>query len=374
MTSGSMACDVLIIGHGAAGCLAGAELARQGREVIIIGRGTPATEMSTARIMLPGGRQGKELRERLKALGPAYGLYALPPRRTVAFTALGTIVRQDLISAHDWIEEDIPLAVVGLRGNQDLDPDLVCRSLHRRRPSMVCRPYWTDLGLPGSVDCGRDRLSRQAVDTVEVLGSALRDLQEEAVVLPPLFTGSRFDDALGLLERKSGRIVREPVTPLSNPGRRLQACLENEATTVGCRLLKGREVIGLEVRGATVRGATVRSGLRDISIRFDAAILASGGLVSGGLTVMGDEVIDPLGLFSISSDTEAMLRSPALTSALSKGIAHREGRAVLVGGKELSNVLVIGSARPGLALPLGQGLGHVMCSALQAARRPEVSS
>jgi anaerobic glycerol-3-phosphate dehydrogenase len=149
--------------------------------------------------------------------------------------------------------------------------------------------------------------------------------------------------------------------------------LENEATSAGCNLLKGREVIDLEVRGDAVRRATVRSGLREMTISFDAVVLASGGLASGGLTVVGEEVIDPLGLFSISSETGAMLRSPALTSSLSKGIAHREGRAVMIGGRVLSNVQVIGSARPGLAFPLGQGLGYVMCSALQAARRPEVS-
>jgi anaerobic glycerol-3-phosphate dehydrogenase len=363
----AMGCDVLVIGHGAAGCLAASALAGKGPEVILVGRGTTATELSTGRISLPGGPE-RRLAELCRSVGEGHGLYLSDVGRTDAITNLGTVASQDLTSPHDWlVSSGGRVAVLGLRGNLDLDPDLVCRSLASRLPSLVADPYWTDPGLPEAIDAGRGVLSEEAKEAVDLLGGVLAELEQDTVVLPPLFSGPLYNGALTRLERACGREVREPATPMSIPGRRLQACLESHAVRSGCCLLKEREVSGLLFDGDRASTAIVHSGLREQTIGFRAAVWAAGGVVGGGLTVSGEDVVDPLGVFAVGT---AMVGG-VLTSALSSGILHRDGWAVRSDGSVVKNVVVAGSSLPGISYPLGCGLGEVVSSALDAAAMAE---
>lgn len=356
-------CDVLVMGHGAAGCLAAATLAGKGLDVVLVGRGTTATELSTARIALP---EGQEMAVLLRSMGREHGLYSAPAGRMKAITNAGTIAFQDLTSLHDWLVlPDDRVAVLGLRGNEDLDPDLACRSLACRVPSLKCEPYWADPGIPAAVDAGRDgMLSQEARRAIDVLSGVLSELRQETVVLPPLFAGPLYEQALAKLEAASGRRVREPATPLSNPGRRLQACLVEHAVRSGCRFLGERGVRSMTFDGPRASSAVVSSGLRELTISFRASLLATGGVVGGGLTVSGEEVIDPLGAFAVEGP-----RGPPLTRVLSSGVPHYEGHAIRNDGTVASNVMVAGASLPGMSFPLGRGLGDVMASALDTAQR-----
>ena len=115
-------------------------------------------------------------------------------------------------------------------------------------------------------------------------------------------------------------------------------------------------------REGRVTSVVVRSGLREMLIGCRAVVLATGGLVGGGLAVSGGGVIDPMGAFAVGGPG-----GPVLTAALSSGILHREGRALRSDGAVVPNVLLAGSVIPGNAFPLGRGLGDVMSSALDAA-------
>jgi anaerobic glycerol-3-phosphate dehydrogenase len=362
-------CDVLVIGHGAAGCMAAAALASSGLDVIMVGRGTPATEMSTARITVPADDPG--IGSIIRTIGRGHGLYGSSAGRAEAITSIGTVTPQDLTSPHDWLA--LPgdrVAVLGLRGDGSLDPDLACRSLSCRFPSLECDPYWADLGLPAAVDAGRSgALSEAAMEAVDTLGEAISDLNQEIVVLPPLFTGPLYDEALTRLEAVSGRMVREPATPMSSPGRRLQECLGSHAVGSGCRFLRGREVISIAFDGCNAVSAVVRSGLREQEIGFRAAVLAAGSLVGGGLAVSGDSILDPMGAFAVGGPSGDRSGLGPLSRALSSGIAHRNGLAVRTDGRVAENVLVTGSSLPGISFPQGMGLGHVLSSALSAAGR-----
>lgn len=355
-------CDVLVIGHGAAGCLAGLTLARAGMEVIVVGRGTSATELSTARVSVPEG--GGNAADMLRSVGHDHGLYSSAPARNAAITNLGTISRQDLNSVHEWLASSRGrTAVLGLRGNECLDPDLVCRSLSLRLPDLECEPLWADPGLPAAIDAGNGSLSEEALEAVDLLGSFLSELGQDTVVLPPIFYGSQYAHALDKLERTSGRMVREPATPMSAPGRRLQACLEAHAVRSGCRLMKGREVRSITFDGDLATGAVIASGLREQAVGFRAAVLAVGGLVGAGLAISGEEVVDPMCTFAVS----APLGSAVLTSALSAGLMQRNGRVVRSDGTAVRNLISAGSCLPGMSFPLGAGLGEVASSALEAA-------
>lgn len=353
-------CDVLVIGHGAAGCMAAATLASRGVDVILVGRGYTATELSTARMSLPAGERG--LADLLRRVGDPHGLYHSAGKRD-AITNIGTMASQDLTSPHDWLSSEGRAAVLGLRGNDDLDPDLLCASLSRRHPGLRCRPLWADPGVPTTIDAGQGgALSEEAREAIDRLSGTLSEIKQETVVLPPVFAGPSHDRALCQLEKASGRVVREPATPLSNPGRRLQACLESYAASSGCRLLLGREVRTMHFNGGRATSAVVRSGLREQCIEFQAAVLATGGLVGGGLAVGGDRVLDPMGLFAVGGPG-----GPVLTAALSSGIRHHGGRALRADGTMAANVVAAGSSLPGMAFPLERGLGDVISSALGAA-------
>ncbi len=362
-------CEVLVVGQGAAGCMAAATLARRGLDVVQVGRGTTATELSTARIVLPGERE--ELAGVLRSIGRDHGLYAADAGRVDAITSIGTIISQDLTSMHDWLA--LPgdrVAVIGLRGNEDLDPDLACRSLSYRLPSLECDPLWADPGLPAAIDTGRGRsLSEGALEAIDSLSDVISELGQETVVLPPLFTGPHYDDALSRLEMVSGRRVREPATPLSNPGRRLQTCLATYAARSGSHILVDREVRGFAFEGRRATSAVVSSGLREQAIAFSAAVLATGGIVGGGLGVSGESVVDPMGTFAVSSAAVGCGTVPPLSGALSSGVSNIGGHTLRLEGDMTENVVVAGSSLPGLSFPLGRGLGHVMASALEAAER-----
>ncbi len=364
-------CDILVVGRGAAGCIVSLRLAEAGSDVILVGRETTATALSTGRIDLRGTENEALLSTMLRTLGVDHGLYQAPMgvKRTV--TNCGTIACQSLSSGHDWCDPfEGSIAVLGLKGNPDLDPILVCSALKRRIPHLRCKPYWTDLGLPCSIPSGKGAsLSEEAIAAVDLASRVLGDLGEDRIVLPPLFAGPNYERALSSLERSSGRRVVEPTTPLSNPGGRLQACLEDGAVTAGCALWRERELCGLEIEGGRVTRVTLRSGLREIAVRPKAVVMATGNLVAGGLAVEGEGPTDPMGQFALEQAPEKELSSLPLTRALSVGIRNAEGKAVLLDGTVMDNVLVAGSAVPGLSYPLGKGLGQVIADAWGKAAR-----
>ena len=356
--------DVLVVGRGAAGCMASMRLARRGAEVLLIGRDATATALSAGRLDL-AGVDNPELPRALRALGLEHGLFQAPRGARRAITNQGTVGRQTLSSVHDWLAKDAggPTAVVGLQGNPDLDPASVCSALGHRGLAPACRPYRWDLCMPGPLAVGRGPVPDEAREAIDRMADMMEDLGEDTVVLPPLFEGPGHASARSALELASGRKVREAATPLSAPGRRLMACLEDGAARSGVERWCGRELIGLEMEGGEAVRASVRSGLREVHVVPKAVILATGNLVAGGLIAEGDQAVDPLGLFATATADRPGVRSPALRRALSTGLAERGGRAVLRDGTAAGNVFVAGSARAGMSYPLGRGLGQVLADA-----------
>lgn len=364
-------CDVLVVGRGAAGCMTSLRLAEAGATVILVGRETTATALSTGRIDLRGTENEVLLSDTLRKLGVGHGLYQAPPGMKEAITNCGTFARQSLSSVHDWCGPfGGSTAVMGLKGHPDLDPVLVCSALERSERHLRCHPHRADLGLSCRIPTGKGvGLGEEAAAAVDRLSGALAELGEDQVVLPPLFAGPNYGQALSALEGASGRRVLEPMTPLSTPGGRLQACLEDSATTAGCSLLKERELCGLEVEGSTATIAILRSGLREIVVRPKAVVLATGNLAAGGLAVEGQNMLDPLGRFALERAPGKGPASLPLTHSLAVGIRNVEGKAVLLDGTVLDNIMVVGSAVPGLSYPLGRGLGHVIADAWAKAER-----
>lgn len=352
--------DVLVAGGGAAGLTVAARLALNGRSVTVASSATPATALSTGRVLLDHGDPEAEewasfFLAQFRRLG-AY--YVMSERPTVAMTNLGTGLRQSLTSPlFDWTAKDRDVAVVGLFGNGDLDPDLVGREMGRsRRPRP--RAYWFSPSTSPELDPER---------FAEELGEALmNDVAEGTVVLPPLPSETPYG-LLAELRKRSGRRVVEAATPLSWPGRRLQSLLEGTAERLGVRILRDRRLLSIDVSGREAGGALLSSGARDQRVAFNGLVLATGNVISGGLSISGREVVDPLGMFKVSPSRSSGVGSRPLRTALSSGLVTRRGRMVTKQGASLRNVTAVGSLLSGISYPLGRGLGDVIMQAWKAA-------
>lgn len=353
-------CDVLMVGTGAAGSICSLRLAAAGLDVLMVGNQASSTALSTGRIDLTGVQRKSEISHLLTQLGKDYGLYQGGEQACRAVTNHGTVFRQSLCSRHDWVLKDLkdPVAVMGFRGNPDLEPLLICSAMAGAGTMARCRPYRSELSLPLSVEVPSPTLTDEVRTVIEALVPVIGELEEATVVIPPLFTGIGYSYGLSELERAAGIVVKEAATPLSNPGRRLQNCLENGAVREGCTLWKGRSVTSFQFSEGTAVEATIRSGLRELKVKPTAVVLATGNLVGGGLIADGGEVIDPLYGFATSYAECPGTRSSELARMLSTGLSNKNGQAVLKDGTLTTNVFVAGSATPGLSYPLGKGLGH----------------
>jgi anaerobic glycerol-3-phosphate dehydrogenase len=85
--------------------------------------------------------------------------------------------------------------------------------------------------------------------------------------------------------------------------------------------------------------------------------------VSGGLSMEGQEVIDPLSFFDLRSSSTT--GSP-LARVAGTGLACDASFHAFHHGKVLQNVIVAGSALPGLNFANGHGMGTCLLTALAA--------
>ena len=360
MSTHDVEADVLVVGGGAAGLVIASPLALDGRSVTVASSSTPATALSTGRVLLDhGDPEAEEWASFFLAQFRRRGAYYVMSKRpTVAITNLGTGMKQSITSPlFDWTSQDRDVAVVGLMGNGDLDPDLVSREMGRSRRSKP-RPYWFSPSFSPELD--PDGFAE------ELGGVLMDDVAEETVVLPPIphITPYGF---LAELRKLSGKKVVEAATPLSWPGRRIQSLLESTAEKLGVQILRDRRVLSIDVNGREAAGALLSSGARMQKASFNGLVLATGNVISGGLAIRGQDVVDPLGMFKVSSSRASSIASQRLRATLSSGLVTRGGKVVTTDGASLRNVFAVGSLLRGMSYPLGRGLGDVMVQAWKVA-------
>lgn len=97
------------------------------------------------------------------------------------------------------------------------------------------------------------------------------------------------------LEEQLGLPVFEiPILPPSIPGLRLARVLEKAARSAGVEFLPGSPVIAAQVEGGRCRSVTVQTPVRQSRYQADTFILATGGVLGGGIRIAIDGPHEPI--------------------------------------------------------------------------------
>jgi len=415
----NISCDVLVIGQGAAGLLAAAALAAENKSVIAVGSGISATALSTGCISIIRddiirGDKGKiDLESLARSVHPfndiiersSMTLEALLPEMSSFFVRSlsdqGLEMTDDAFNFFDLLTnagtaytcsiapfytvaggldqmDGSSLALLGIPGHRDLDPDLVVKMAGKEVSGVKVRPYWASipsLGQRNEVTALEAAFAFKDATVREELIRCIKELREDNVAIPPIFRLSEYQRGMAKLCHATGKNVFELVTPLSLPGLRLQEAMSRSALSEGVRLMRARTVSKLERKGRRVTSAIVETRTRQQRISFNSLILASGDLVGGGLAVQGAEVRDPLGVFKVgkfASEERSYQANSYMTrmhDITETGfVVTSEMRLLAPDGKAVDNAFGAGAALASFSFPTGVGLGGCLLTSWVAAQ------
>lgn len=358
--------DVLIIGNGCAGLACAAMLARSGKAVSVLSRGTPATAMSSGCLtgfsdigpILKFNDDAHKVgiaRDEAKALflamalkgglryvrpdGPLIDAHGLAHQADLA--PIWTLTRSDVVRAEH-------ISIMCAPGECNLLGTYLARTFPEKKVSQVAAPHG---------------FSARGVSH-EDLEAAVRSAQGELVIIPPVLRSQGFDDRMSMLEIGMGKRVRETYAPLGLPGIRMRQALEQAALSFGASVQAGMDVVGIDIDGRSFDRLHVLSGMRDLAWSAKALVHCGGGIIGGGLDVARTDAVDHLSLFNIAN---VPVPSGA-HSIMGQGLKVDAGQHVCHKGLPLENIFAAGSALPGISYPLGAGMGTVMTSAVLAAK------
>ena len=407
--------DVLVIGHGAAGLFAGISLGKD-HSVAVVGNNASATSLSTGCISMisqeaesrSGGRI--DLESMAHSVHPfsdiiersAMNLEALLPEMSqLLFRALadqGLDMSDDLFHQYplltnfgtEYTCSSAPahtingqldkmagskLAVLGVAGGLDLDADLVRLLIDGNRLRLRTTSHWASVkGLKGRRNCSPNEVAEvfRSEEAIEQLIGTIKELDEENVMIPPLFSLSNYASGMTALRRKSGRNVFEAVTPLSLPGLRLQGAMEKAAHSEGCRMLKGRTAVKLQIEDDLVTGAVLSSQTRRRLYHFNSLIIATGDVIGGGLVIKGREIVDPFDSLKVATfpPRSKKIAEPGIAEAVEETgyLVGNDMRLISKDGRTLRNAFGAGAALAGFSFPTGVGLGGSLLTAYVAAK------
>jgi glycerol-3-phosphate dehydrogenase subunit B len=335
--------DVVVVGAGLAGLMTGHELARRGARVIVLAKGLASTHWTAGSIDVaapPGARTPRDGLAALRAVaGHPYAVLGddVEPAVTdfLALTrAAGLDHAGDLDSeirpAPTGIGGTRPVAIVpaaqaaaiepwqagetlvvcGIEGFKDFWPRAVAGSLARpeiwsppgatpnrvvavsaRLPDAAARHNLTALHLARAFDDPAWRPA--AIDAIVSAIDGARVGQPARAGVPAVL-GLRDHAAIHReLERRLGIPVFElPLVPPSVPGLRLYDALRRALLASGVRIQIGESVSRVERNGNRIELVATPAAAREYAMRAGAVVLATGGLIGGGLVGRADGGID----------------------------------------------------------------------------------
>ncbi|HQQ25446.1 MAG TPA: hypothetical protein PLR51_04100 [Methanomassiliicoccales archaeon] len=343
----------LVVGNGAAGYFSAWLLRKRGWEVILVGRGTPSTALSTGCLRSLPDICRAEISEFLdsEAMPPVTG-------RREGVSKIGTPFQCWMSPSHStWEEGEGPksIAVAGLEGHPSLHLHTASAILNGR--GIKAEPFT----IPGSVPPDAPPTSSFRNDEAwEVLAEGLKGTSSEVVLIPAM-VHLRDYRRLDRLEVRSGRKVLEAISPLSAPGQRLADLMCSRAAEAGVTIWDGRKVTALDVQVDAMRGATVAGGMEARDIKVDAAIVATGSPVVDGLDLNERGICDPFSRFLVVRSNDP----------LRGGYDSSNNMLLTIDGRVMKNLAGAGDCLSSERRRYGSGLTESLESAYLAVRALE---
>ena len=403
--------DVVVVGAGLAGLSAAIALAEAGATVQVVAAGHAATHWASGGLDVaapPGSPTARAGVLQLAAVGThPYALVGAAVEEGLAWLR-ATLEREGLLYVGDldaplravpsaiggtrraailpagqaaalapWTAGEA-LVVCGPAGFKDFWPDAIAASLRRSAvwggatPPQTVRAVTVELpGLAGLRNLDALELARRfdepgwrgrALDAIaralDADGSG-RGLGAAAgrVALPAVLG---LDSHLAVLDEARARLPLEPfevpLVPPSIPGMRLYRALRDALRRHGGRIQVGEPVLRVELQGGRVSAVVNAAAVRELRIRTDALVLATGGIAGGGLVATADGRLEepllglPLEAPAVTEWLAADPFDPAGHPLEAAGIrVDRELRPVVSPGGPpiLDNVRIVGSLLAG---------------------------
>jgi glycerol-3-phosphate dehydrogenase subunit B len=423
-----MSPDVVVVGGGMSGLVAGVALAESGASVLVIAKGAGSLQLAPGTIDLLG-YAGERVTDPLSAIatlagsdpghpysllgadavaaaagwltarvadGPLapYRYVGTPDQNLLLPTSLGvprpSALVPETMAAGD-LRQPRRIVVVGFHGMKDFHPALIADNLTRATAGAVTA-RGAQIDPPPELDgeAGTLRLARSldvpgaAAKLATRLAAVVQD--DDVLALPAVLSIGDPHGVWETLQARVGKPVCEiPTLPPSVPGLRLFDTLRALLRRAGGRLIIGSHVVGAKGQGDRVRAVRVHvsGGERNFPTRW--VVLGTGGVASGGLELGADwrmrETALGLDVAGVPGPEEPRFSSGYLDShpLARAGIAtDRDLRPLDAdGGRRWENVLVVGATLAG-AEPWreksGEGIaltsGHRAAQLILEAERP----
>lgn len=334
--------DVVVIGAGLGGLMAGITAAKEGKKVLIVGKGIGIITIFTGTIDYLGYYPPEVIRpldsprEGIKALiaeNPDHpyskvgmkfiekGVLAFKEaaesggvkyigdleRNFLLPTAVGTVKATSLLSstmAAGDLRDDRDVLICGFQGLRDFYPAYMAHNISTMSVKGVELPHFrgrtVDLKL-GTESSGMTSLTLAKKfddpDFMEVVAEALYSYVRdgERIATPAVLGLRKSDEVIEYIERVvNTKVFETPTLPPSVSGYRLYKALETVVRSLGVKLLLGYEVISARVEKDKVAGITINMGKKEMKIDGKAFVLAAGGLVGRGITSTESNLVEPI--------------------------------------------------------------------------------
>jgi glycerol-3-phosphate dehydrogenase subunit B len=316
--------DIVVIGAGTAGLVAGARLAHQGAKVCVVAKGLGSTHLAPGTVDVLGYAPGlvespaegvaKLAAERPghpyallgsgvvgEALGwfgaaaatgplPAYSYVGSLERNLLLPTAVGALKPSALVPETFAAGDSQALgrvAVVGLPPLRDFHAELCAGNLRAAGVEATALAVDVDVDRADANTLGLARLFDEPgwrAGFSARLAPLIRSADQ--VALPAVLGLRDPHTVLGELEARIGRRVFEiPTLPPSVPGMRLFEILHHALRSAGGRLAMGAGVVSCRRDGERLTSVDTASAGSNTTYAADAFVLATGGFHSGAIAL-----------------------------------------------------------------------------------------
>jgi glycerol-3-phosphate dehydrogenase subunit B len=305
--------DVIVIGAGVAGLIAGARLAGEGLKVALVTAGEPTACLSTGCIDLCSQNEN-----------PLWGIAGLPDehpfqliacsaicqaladfgritterelpylgeteRNQLVLSAIGTFKTTCLVPVTMQASPqsmDEKIHIVTFAGLKDFYPGYILSRLKNASFSTYNAGVSTTMGIAANFE-------EEAFLEAFLLWLEKLNIREDKIAVPAVLG---LESAAAIVKKIECRLERPafeiPTIPPSMPGRRLFNVLKDHFRSRGGDIYWDWPVTGVEKTGSLIEAVVTETQGRPNSLNARAFILASGSFVGGGLHARRDTIIE----------------------------------------------------------------------------------